>query len=112
MLGDQLAMVIMMIVVMKVMEVIMMMVMMAGGDPTASLSIKDDWSMLFWCLKAEKGGFTPALYNFRFKHISNLNAFQIKMYNFRFQDFFRKIINGGECSPHAQVDRIFHPLFQ
>ena len=58
-------MVIMMIVVMKVMEVIMMMVMMAGGDPTASLSIKDDWSMLFWCLKAENGGFTPALICFR-----------------------------------------------
>ena len=28
---------------------------------TPSLSISEDWSMLFWCLKAEKGGFTPAL---------------------------------------------------
>ena len=28
---------------------------------TPSLSMREDWSMLFWCLKAEKGGFTPAL---------------------------------------------------
>ena len=47
----------------KVMEVIMMMVVMIimFPNPTPSLSIRDDWSMLFWCLKAENGGFTPAL---------------------------------------------------
>ena len=31
---------------------------------TPSLSMREDWSMLFWCLKAEKGGFTPALHEF------------------------------------------------
>ena len=36
-------------------------------NPTPSLSIRDDWSMLFWCLKAENGGFTPALICFRKK---------------------------------------------
>ena len=34
---------------------------------TPSLSMREDWSMLFWCLKAEKGGFTPALQHLDFK---------------------------------------------
>ena len=53
------------IMVMMVVVIMMVVMMIMVPIPTPSLSIRDDWSMLFWCLKAENGGFTPALICFR-----------------------------------------------
>ena len=50
-------------VIIMVVEIMVMIIMFP--NPTPSLSISDDWSMLFWCLKAENGGFTPALICFQ-----------------------------------------------